>query len=51
MRKDIKRIRKVRQMRADGFSYRAIAGVLKSDVKTVYRWATYSLEEDLTLVK
>lgn len=41
MKKDLKKIKKVKEYRLKGLSYRAIAKLLNSDVKTVYRWANW----------
>lgn len=38
-------VEKVKKMRGIGMSFRDIARALNSDVKTVYRWHTYSLRK------
>jgi hypothetical protein len=47
MRYDIKSVRKVKQLREKGLSFRQIMRVMnKTDVKTIYRWYTYKLPEN-----
>lgn len=40
---DIEMVNKVKDFRAKGLSFRQIAKLLEKDVKTVYRWASYSV--------
>lgn len=40
---DLEMVKKVKDFRAKGLSFRQIAKLLEKDVKTVYRWASYDV--------
>lgn len=40
---DIEMVKKVKDLRSKGLSFRQIAKLLERDVKTVYRWASYAV--------
>jgi len=41
-KKDFNKMKLVADYRLKGYSFRAIAKIIKSDVKTVYRWHKYN---------
>jgi hypothetical protein len=40
---DMAMIKKVKEFRSKGLTFRQIAKILEKDVKTIYRWASYSV--------
>lgn len=52
MRYDIKSVRKVKELRNKGLTFRQIMRIMdKKDVKTIYRWFTYVLPEECAVGK
>ena len=45
-KKSWKKVSQVIDLRIKGLTFRQIAGALKSDVKTVYRWYGYGLSDE-----
>lgn len=42
---DTKNVKKVKEYRKMGLSFREIARIMESDVRQVYRWANYELSK------
>lgn len=43
-RKDIENIKKVKEFRKKGITFRQIAKLLERDLKTIWRWSKYETE-------